>query len=271
MKPKFLIAAACMIALFSVNLAYGYYPVSPYAYCMGNPIKFVDPNGEEVWIHYNNNNGTEEKLLYTGGMSYKGSNSFVSHMVDNLNAVYSNGGDKLLDVLIASNNAYAMVDQPPTIEGAGATIRSHENGGKEISAQMLGATHDALTVEGTAHELMHCVQYEYGQGGQTIFNEVEAYVFGYGVSQNYISNGAKDRGSMTSLGIDDSAAAAAWETSFTDLVENGYSKTAMVDAVCNFKAGAQVNQSGKYSTYPLIKISPTHSILFDFWAGIKNK
>lgn len=42
-----------MIALFSVNLAYGYYPVSPYAYCMGNPIKFVDPNGEEVWIHYN--------------------------------------------------------------------------------------------------------------------------------------------------------------------------------------------------------------------------
>lgn len=136
---------------------------------------------------------------------------------------------------------------------------------------MLGATHDVRTVEGTAHELMHCVQYEYGQGGQTIFNEVEAYVFGYGVSQNYISNGAKDRGSMTSLGIDDSAAAAAWETSFTDLVENGYSKTAMVDAVCNFKAGAQVNQSGKYSTYPLIKINPTHSILFDFWTGIKNK
>lgn len=270
MKPKFLIAATCMIALFSVNLAYGYYPVSPYAYCMGNPIKFVDPNGEEVWIHYNNN-GTEEKLLYTGGMSYKGSNSFVSHMVDNLNAVYSNGGDKLLDVLIASNNAYAMVDQPPTIEGAGATIRSHENGGKEISAQMLGATHDALTVEGTAHELMHCVQYEYGQGGQTIFNEVEAYVFGYGVSQNYISNGGKDLGSMTSLGIDDSAAAVAWQTSFTDLVENGYSKTAMVDAVCNFKAGAQVNQSGTYSTYPLIKINPTHSILFDFWTGIKNK
>ena len=122
MKPKFLIAATGLIALFSVNLAYGYYPVSPYAYCMGNPIKFVDPNGEEVWIHYNND-GTEEKLLYTGGMSYKGSNSFVSHMVDNLNAVYSNGGDKLLDVLIASNNAYAMGDQPPTIEGAGATIR----------------------------------------------------------------------------------------------------------------------------------------------------
>lgn len=49
MRPKLLTAAICIVALFSVDLAYGYHPVSPYAYCAGNPIKYVDPDGQDVW------------------------------------------------------------------------------------------------------------------------------------------------------------------------------------------------------------------------------
>ena len=33
-------------------LAEKYYAVSPYAYCLGNPITFIDPNGESTWVIY---------------------------------------------------------------------------------------------------------------------------------------------------------------------------------------------------------------------------
>lgn len=48
MKPKLFTAAICIVALFSVDLAYGYHPISPYAFCAGNPIKYVDPDGKQV-------------------------------------------------------------------------------------------------------------------------------------------------------------------------------------------------------------------------------
>ena len=64
MKTKRLLilpAIICMASLFSVDLAYAYHPVSPYAYCNGNPIKYVDPNGMDV---YRYDDKTGEMILF---------------------------------------------------------------------------------------------------------------------------------------------------------------------------------------------------------------
>jgi len=42
-----------------------YYNFSPYSYGAGNPIKYIDVNGDSLWISYNGNN-----ILYSGGTLY---------------------------------------------------------------------------------------------------------------------------------------------------------------------------------------------------------
>ncbi len=52
MKTKQFFAAgifACIVSIFSVNLAYGYPWISPYAFSNNNPVRFVDPDGRDVW------------------------------------------------------------------------------------------------------------------------------------------------------------------------------------------------------------------------------
>ena len=81
MKTRRLLTAGiftCIVSIFSVDLAYGrwlqpdphaenYYSTSPYAFSLNNPVRYIDPDGRDVWeIDYSGNvQWIEESELHT--------------------------------------------------------------------------------------------------------------------------------------------------------------------------------------------------------------
>ena len=58
------------------------YPsVSPYMYCAGNPIKYFDPNGEDIWIV----NSSGNKVKYTPNMTTEGCDNYTIETINALN------------------------------------------------------------------------------------------------------------------------------------------------------------------------------------------
>lgn len=47
-------------------LAEKYYDISPYVYCLGNPVKFIDPDGRKVVIWYKDTKGTYKSFEFSG-------------------------------------------------------------------------------------------------------------------------------------------------------------------------------------------------------------
>ena len=85
-----------------------YASLSPYTYCANNPVKLVDPNGEEIWIIGEDGS----RIKYIQGMTYNGQDKSISHKVNVLNQMNStNNGKKLLGKLTISNNSYDITDK----------------------------------------------------------------------------------------------------------------------------------------------------------------
>ncbi len=74
-------------------LAEKYYSISPYAYCLNNPVKFVDPNGEDVKIYYQDENGKNRAWIFNGSNQNQApKNQFVSDFVMAYDYNVKNGG-----------------------------------------------------------------------------------------------------------------------------------------------------------------------------------
>jgi hypothetical protein len=200
-------------------------------------------------------------------MKYEGDNNFLSNSVSILNDAYNNGAKGMMDELIASRNAIKIKNIPATDRNGNVLKSSFQfseslNGGGDLCAAALNNPKVSIfnKVESIVQELFHGLQYLKGQGGASIFNEVEANVYSNIVANNWMNNTDNfGAGGATGLG-NETAQGAKYHEAFYNLLQN-FSENSFVDAVKSFKTGSAKNSSGSYNDYPLRRSNQKVSIL----------
>ena len=212
--------------------------LSSYSYCAGNPILYIDPTGKEIWIN---------DIEYSIGMNYSGNNEFEKNTILALNTINNNGGDELIKDLVNSKSKYNYIS---TETEKSSTLKIDDNNYNIKISSSLNENPDAF-FSAVAHESMHGIQYENGQGGNYIYNEVEAYVFEQAISINSFSNEDPNQFQSNGTSYNDTESGQLFDTSMHQLINTVYSENAMKQAVYNFKSGSGANNNGMYNKLKL--------------------
>ncbi|WP_260393720.1 RHS repeat domain-containing protein [Dysgonomonas mossii] len=88
-------------------LAEKYYNISPYAYVENNPLKYIDPNVEDIWIFYKDDDGNEQHWVFNGSNhkeAPKTKNNFISNFLIAYDHNIRNGGGEFMQLAATSKD-----------------------------------------------------------------------------------------------------------------------------------------------------------------------
>ncbi len=83
------------------------YPsISPYCYCANNPMKYVDPTGETIWVIGDDG----QKTQYNPNEIYEGTDAFRGEVSNAINSIgKTEEGEKMINELHESTNEFIIV------------------------------------------------------------------------------------------------------------------------------------------------------------------
>src|SRR5690606_7656429 len=231
-------------------LAEKYPNIGSYVYVANNPINFIDPDGREIWIV--GSNGV--KIQYTSGMIYKGDDSIIKSYVNTLNNINSTAnGFKALDTVLNSSNVYTF------------NKASEANTGYLLGKDVY-ISDNFIDVDAVSHELFHLYQYDRGQGGASIFNEIEAYLFSESVKDQFYSNeGYGSNGFVFSID-NTTKEGALYEKSIENLLYNSFSEKDFNNSINLFRSNSNARDNYlNEEQYPLRRENQKDILIKEFY------
>lgn len=190
MKKKLLIriVLTCLFLLGFVNLTYGYYPVSPYAYCSNNPVKYVDPDGKtiRVYDYINDQRIDYDWKQYEGNWGfydnnnaiYAGKNAFIGQLSGALTGLMTGGkvGYELVSNLVGMQEVITI---GTNMQGTNQyypqslSVSWNPNGGAGVPT--LNGADTNIPFVSLGHELGHAWDYTQETASEKVWISGETY------------------------------------------------------------------------------------------------
>ena len=116
------------------------------------------------------------------------------------------------------------------------------------------------SIDGIGHELFHAYQDTKGQGGASIHNEVEAYLFEAKIV--YMVNNGLGSVPLTAA---ERQSSSTFSNALNTLIFDGFNQNAFNAVVSEFKTSSNANAGGLYNNYPLVRSNQTQSLIKQFY------